>query len=60
MRFIFDFPECHDNSECRPGEICDKTTNTCRKKCDQPRDCDPPKQTCDMSLGFCINGEIYN
>ena len=54
--FIIDFPECHGNSQCRPGEICDKTTKTCRKPCVENKDCDGFKQTCDTIIGFCVNG----
>lgn len=59
MRLIFNFPECNDNSECRPGEICDKSTKTCRKPCVEKKDCDGSKQTCDTIIGFCVNGQIY-
>ena len=43
--FIIDLPECHGNFECRPGEICDKSTNTCRKQCVENKDCDGSKHT---------------
>ena len=56
--FKFCIQGCDDNSECRSGEVCDKSTKTCRKKCEEEKDCNGSNQTCDKSRGFCVDGEI--
>ena len=52
---------CNETSECKPGEICDKPSNTCRKPCNEKKDRNGYgyKQTCDTNKGFCVDGKIY-
>ena len=56
---MFCFRECITNSDCKNGETCDRLTNTCRKPCEEKKDCNGTKLTCDTSTGFCVDGEIY-
>ena len=54
---MFCFQECNKNSDCRNGKICDTPTNTCRKPCEEKKDCNGTRQTCESSTGFCMRGE---
>ena len=53
---MFCFQECNKNSDCRNGKLCDTLTSTCRKPCEEKKDCNGTKQTCDTSTGFCEQG----
>ena len=55
--FRFYFQECNKNSDCKKGETCDTLTNTCKKICEEKKDCNETKLTCDTSTGFCEQGE---
>ena len=55
--FRFYYQECNKNSDCKKGETCDTLTNTCKKICEEKKDCNETKLTCDTSTGFCEQGE---
>ena len=54
---MFCFQECFSNFDCKNGETCDRLTNTCRKLCEEKKDCKGEKQTCDISIGYCVIGK---
>ena len=55
--FMFYLKECNTKTDCRKSETCDTLTNTCKKTCEEKKDCNGTKQTCDTSTGFCEQGK---